>query len=137
MAQEVHGPEFDPINEPIDGVVIMRAGGGKKHGWYWFGDSLVDTATTPTLSQIRAKITSSSSAIRPGSNTTQSQIEAVKVISVSSVVPPFLHTFALNSHPRIKSCRPRWKQTFEHGRRHRRRGGGPSGTRCGKNWIKL
>jgi len=46
MAQEVHGPEFDAINEPIDGEVVMRAGGGKKHGRYWFGDS---TATTPTL----------------------------------------------------------------------------------------
>jgi len=49
MAQEVHGPEFDAINEPIDGEVVMRAGGGKKHGRYWFGDNLVDTATTPTL----------------------------------------------------------------------------------------
>ena len=47
MAQEVHGPKFDPINEPIDGEVVMRAGGGKKHGRYWFGDSLVDTATIP------------------------------------------------------------------------------------------
>ena len=25
MAQEVHGPEFDVINEPIDGEVVMRA----------------------------------------------------------------------------------------------------------------
>ena len=49
MAQEVHGPEFDAINEPIDGEVVMRVGGGKKHGRYWFGDSLVDTVTTPTL----------------------------------------------------------------------------------------
>src|SRR6185312_882801 len=86
MAQEVHGPEFDAINETIDGEVVMRAGGGKKHGRYWFGDNLVDTATTPTLSQIRARSTSSSPAIRPRPDTTQAQIEAVKVISVSSVV---------------------------------------------------
>ena len=70
MAQEVHGPEFDAINEPIDGEVVMRAGGGKKHGRYWFGDSLVDTATTPTLSQIRARSTSSSPAILPRPDTT-------------------------------------------------------------------
>ena len=47
MAQEVHGPEFDPINEPIDGEVVMRAGGGKKHEQYWFGDyshSLTDSS---------------------------------------------------------------------------------------------
>ena len=137
MAQEVHGPKFDPINEPIDGEVVMRAGGGKKHGWYWFGDSLVDTATTPTLSQIRARSTSSSPAIRPRPDTTQTQIEAVKVISVSSVVPPFLHMFALNSNPGIKSFRPRWKQPSKHGRRRQRRGGGPSGMTCSKNWIKL
>ena len=115
----------------------MRAGGGKKHGRYWFGNSLVDMATTPTLSQIRARSTSSSPVIRPRPDTTQTQIEAVKVISVSSVVPPFLHTFALNSHPAIKSFRPKWKQPFKHGRRRQRRGGGPSGTRCSKNWIKL
>jgi len=137
MAQEVHGPEFDAINEPIDGEVVMRAGGGKKHGRYWFGDSLVDTATTPTLSQIRARSTSSSPAIRPRPDTTQAQIEAAKVISVSSVVPPFLHTFSLNSYPRIKSFRPRWKQPFKHGRRRQRRGGGPSGTTSSKNWTCL
>ena len=137
MAQEVHGPEFDAINEPTNGEVVMRVGGGKKHGRYWFGDILVDMATTPTLSQIRARSTSSSPAIRPRPDTTQTQIEAVKVISVSSAVPPFLHTFALNSHPAIKSFRPKWKQPFKHGRRRQRRGGGPSGTRCSKNWIKL
>ena len=47
MAQEVHGPEFDAINEPIDGEVVMRAGEGKKHRRYWFGDSLVDTRLLP------------------------------------------------------------------------------------------
>ena len=64
MAQEVHGPEFDPINEPIDGEVVMRAGGEKKHGRYWIGDSILDTASTPTLSQIRTRRTNSSPAIR-------------------------------------------------------------------------
>ena len=87
MAQEVHGPKFDPINEPIDGEVVMRAGGGKKHGWYWFGDSLVDTVTTPTLSQIQARSTSSSPAIRPRPDTAQTQMEAMKFISVSYVIP--------------------------------------------------
>ena len=65
MAREVHGPEYDPSTEDLDGEVIMRVGGGKKHGQYWIGDSTLDTATTPTLSQIRARSTSSSPAIRP------------------------------------------------------------------------
>jgi hypothetical protein len=34
MAREVHGPEYDPSIENLDGEVIMRVGGGKKHGWY-------------------------------------------------------------------------------------------------------
>jgi hypothetical protein len=33
MARKDHGPEFDPITQPIDGEVVMREGGGKKHGW--------------------------------------------------------------------------------------------------------
>jgi hypothetical protein len=29
---------------------VMRLGGGKKHGRYWMADSVIDTASTPTLS---------------------------------------------------------------------------------------
>ncbi|TVU11959.1 hypothetical protein EJB05_45571, partial [Eragrostis curvula] len=43
----------------------MRVGGGKKHGRYWIGDSTLDTASTPTLSQIRARSTDSAPPIRP------------------------------------------------------------------------
>jgi hypothetical protein len=53
-AREFHGPYFDPYTEDISGEAAMRAGGGKKHGWYWIGDSTIDSASTPTLSQIRA-----------------------------------------------------------------------------------
>jgi len=49
MATKVHGPEFDPSTAPIDGEIVMRVGGGKKHGRYWIGDSVIDTASTPTL----------------------------------------------------------------------------------------
>ena len=48
MATEVNGPDFDPSTEPIDAEVVMRVGGGKKPGRYWIGDSLIDTAITPT-----------------------------------------------------------------------------------------
>jgi hypothetical protein len=34
MAQEVHGPDYDPSTEPIDPDVLMRVGGGKRHERY-------------------------------------------------------------------------------------------------------
>ena len=86
MATEVHGPEFDPSTAPIDGEIVMRVGGGKKHGRYWIGDSVIDTASTPTLAQIRARSTSSSPAIRPRLNTTEMQMAELKVISVSFII---------------------------------------------------
>ena len=64
MAREVNGLDFDPYTAPIDAEVVMRVGGGKKHGRYYIADSTLDSATTPTLSQIRARSTSSSPTIR-------------------------------------------------------------------------
>ena len=86
MAREVHGQEYDPSTQDLDGEVVMRVGGGKKHGRYWIGDSTLDTATTPTLSQIRARSTSSSPAIRPRPATAQSRMEALQVTYVLFVV---------------------------------------------------
>ena len=34
MARVVHGPEYDPSAQDLDGEVVMRAGGGKKHGQF-------------------------------------------------------------------------------------------------------
>ena len=44
-------PEYDPSAHDLDGEVVMRAGGGKKHGRFWIGDGTIDTASTPTLSR--------------------------------------------------------------------------------------
>jgi hypothetical protein len=65
MARTVHGPEYDLTTTELDPELIMRVGGGKKHGRYWIVDNTLDTATTPTLSQIRARSTSSCRPIRP------------------------------------------------------------------------
>ena len=51
-ARSIHGPEYDPRTDNIDANTVMRIGQGKKHGRYWIGDSVIDTASTPTLSQI-------------------------------------------------------------------------------------
>jgi hypothetical protein len=50
MAQEIHGPEYDPSTEPIDPDVLMRVGGGKRHGRYWIADGAIDSSSTPTIS---------------------------------------------------------------------------------------
>ena len=34
MKREVYGPQYDPSTRPLDGEVIMRVGGYKKHGRY-------------------------------------------------------------------------------------------------------
>jgi hypothetical protein len=65
MAQEVHGPDYDPRTEDIDGDVLMRVGGGKRHGRYRIADGAIDSSSTPNLSQVRARSTSTSPAIRP------------------------------------------------------------------------
>ena len=86
MARVVHGPEYDPSAHDLDGEVVMRAGGGKKHGWFWIGDYTIDTASTPTLSQIRARSTSSSPVIRLRPDSTRLQMNALQVISILFIV---------------------------------------------------
>ena len=86
MTRAVHGPEYDPSAHDLDGEVVMRAGGGKKHGWFWIGDGTIDTASTRTLSQIRAQNISSSPAIRPQLDSTWFQMNALQVISVLFIV---------------------------------------------------
>jgi hypothetical protein len=79
MAQEVHGPDYDPSTEPIDPDVLMRVGGGKRHGRYWIADSAIDSSSTPTLSQVRARSTGSSPAIRPQHDSSQLRIQQLEV----------------------------------------------------------
>ncbi|TVT99408.1 hypothetical protein EJB05_55228 [Eragrostis curvula] len=75
MAREKHGLEWNPSTEDLDGEIIMKIGGGKKHGRYWIADSKLDTASTPTLSEIRARSLSSAPPIRPRSSAAQIQFE--------------------------------------------------------------
>ena len=51
MAREVHEPDYDLSTQNLDGEVIMRVGGGKKHGQYWIGVNTLDTTTTPTTTK--------------------------------------------------------------------------------------
>jgi hypothetical protein len=80
MAREVHGSDYDPTTEDLDGEVIMRVRGGKKHGRYWIADGAIDASSTPTLFHIRARSTSASLAIRPRQDTPQYRIQELQVI---------------------------------------------------------
>jgi hypothetical protein len=79
MVQEVHGPEYDPRTEEIDPDVLMRVGGGKRHVWYWIADRVIDSSSTPTLSQVRARSMGSSPAIRPRHDSSQHRIQQLEV----------------------------------------------------------
>ena len=71
------------------GDEVVRAGGGKKHGRFWLGDNVVDTASTRTLSQLRARTTDSTPPIRPWPETSVATVRAIQVISAPFVVRCF------------------------------------------------
>lgn len=81
MAREIYGPEYDPSTHDLDGEIVMRVEGGKKHGGYWIGDSVIDSANTRTLAEIRARSTSESPAIRPWPSVAQGRVDALEVIN--------------------------------------------------------
>jgi hypothetical protein len=79
MAQEVHGSKYDSSTEQIDPDVLMRVGGGKRHGRYWIADRAIDSSSTSTLSQVRARSMGSSPAIRPQHDSSQHHIQQLEV----------------------------------------------------------
>jgi hypothetical protein len=50
-ARARHGDDFDPATEPLDTEILMRAGGGKQHDWYYMAHNAIDPTTVPTLRQ--------------------------------------------------------------------------------------
>ena len=50
VVRSLHGSYHDPSTQDFDGEAVMRAGQRKKHGWFWLGDGVIDTASTPSLS---------------------------------------------------------------------------------------
>jgi hypothetical protein len=79
ISQEVHGPDYDPRTEDIDPDVLMRVGGGKRHGRYWIADRAIDSSSTPTLSQVRARSTSSSPVLQPRQVSSHHRIQQLEV----------------------------------------------------------
>ena len=105
VGKEVHGPEWDPSAHPLDGEVIMRAGGGRKHGRLIIGDGTVDTVSCPTLSQIRARNPASGPAIRPRQTVAEQHVQQLQVISASFINHSItIHVFALHCNIGMKNC---------------------------------
>jgi hypothetical protein len=49
-ARYLYGDDYDPSSQDFDPEVIMRIGGGKKHGRYYLSDGVIDVTSTPSLS---------------------------------------------------------------------------------------
>ena len=86
MARSLHGSDHNPSIQDFDGEAIMRTGQGKKHGWFWLGYGIIDMASTPSLSQIRARSTSESPAIHTRPTAAQHRVDALEVIPVLLVI---------------------------------------------------
>jgi hypothetical protein len=79
-ARSLHGDDYDSSSKDFDPEVVMRIGGGKKHGRYYLGDGVIDATSTPSLSKIRACSTDASIPIRPWPDTSQQWILSLQVI---------------------------------------------------------
>src|SRR3954463_6504226 len=62
VVKQLCGADFDPILNPMDAEALMIFGGGKSHGTVAMCDGFVPI--TETLSQIKARQTSSAPVIR-------------------------------------------------------------------------
>jgi hypothetical protein len=81
-ARSVHGADWDPSTDDIDGTMVMRLGHGKQHGRYWLGDGTLESGSIPTLSQIRAETPTGGPAIRQRSSPSQQRVDALQVCPV-------------------------------------------------------
>jgi len=86
VGRALHMETWDPETAPLSGEAIMRAGGGKKHGRYWIANSLVDTVSTPSLTQLRARTTDSTLPICPRLETSMASVHQRQVSSDLVVV---------------------------------------------------
>jgi hypothetical protein len=50
VTRTLHRDDYDSSSQDFDSDVVMRIGGGKKHGRYYFGDGVINATSTPSLS---------------------------------------------------------------------------------------
>jgi hypothetical protein len=111
VARAMYGPNYDPTTDNIDARLVMCLGKRKQHGCYWMANSVIDSATTPTLSQIRAQTTSGSGLllIRERSAYGQARVEALQVSFGLLVVHYTGISFSFTNITFATMYRPRWK----------------------------
>ena len=100
LARSLYGSDHDPSTQDFDGEAVMRARQGKKHGRFCLATASSTQPLLP-LSQIRARSTSESPAIRTRPIAAQHRVDALEVILVLLVIHRSLHTiinFALLKH---------------------------------------
>jgi hypothetical protein len=115
--RQVHGPEWDLTSVPLDGEVNMRIGQGKKHDHYYIGDNILDSASTPTLTELQARSTRSSPPILSWPSAALAHMERLQVISILFIVTKFQHKFPLLCNIGINNCRFGWMSKKRHTRR--------------------
>jgi hypothetical protein len=49
-ARSLYGDDYNPSSQDFDPEVVMRIGGGKKHGRYYLSDGVIEETSTPSLS---------------------------------------------------------------------------------------
>jgi hypothetical protein len=72
---------------------------------YYMGDNLLDTATTPTLTAVKAKDTRNAPPIRLRPSAALAEMERLKVISDLLIITEFLHMFTLRCNIGMNNCR--------------------------------
>ena len=90
---EVHGPEANPDNAPLDLEVVMLAGQGKKKGRFWIGESAVPPSSIPTMRQIHRGRTSDMPRVETRPTPLYVAQEEWRVCSSSLVIQTSLHDF--------------------------------------------
>lgn len=107
VGKQLYGPEWDPSAHPLDAEVIMRAGGGRKHGRFIIGDGAVDSSSCPTLSQIRARDPGTGPAIRQRQTVAQLHVQQLEVNSASFIHYSITnHIFAMHCNIGMKNVGP-------------------------------
>lgn len=88
-----YGEGFEPNQQDIDPQLVVPAGHGKPSGRHLIGNMILDTASTPSLSEYKAHMTSSSASVLPRSNTLTALSEIkVLFLLVHQFMPfPCLH----------------------------------------------
>ena len=79
-ARAHHGIDYDLCTQEIDADLVMRQGGGKKHGRMWIANSVINSSGL-SLTRNRAGSAATDPPIRPRVSSSQQQVDTLQVSS--------------------------------------------------------